>query len=198
MHVRQFWKIIILDMSPTECECTADFYCLQLPDIPHSAVRADGPWTAMLRITMREKWQSWSQLRKTAVKMILREEFNYNMTHSEWVSYPQNSTLYCHSIPGSIQNELSEERSTQINPLGLPYAHLLATWHKAPISAHPGSLYTNDIWTWQKQMRTAHRLQPFPLPHSWPGPRRRLLFKRLTSRKIPGLKNRSCWCFCVA
>ena len=28
-------------MSPTEYECTADFYCLQLPDVPHSAMSAE-------------------------------------------------------------------------------------------------------------------------------------------------------------
>lgn len=55
MHVRQFSKIIIVDVSPAGYEYTVAFSYLQLPDIPLSAMRADGTWTEILRIKMREK-----------------------------------------------------------------------------------------------------------------------------------------------
>ena len=118
-------------MSPREHKCASVFLVFTAAYLPHPAVSADGPGTAIVRIKMREKWQSWSQVRINVVKMVFREKFNCNVIYSEQVNFLQISTMYCVIQHQDLfRSELGRKHATQT--WHVSYPHLLTTWHKAP------------------------------------------------------------------
>ena len=131
----------------------------------------DGPWTSILRIKMREKWQSWSQVTIAVVKTVLREKFNIIWFLVNGYIFPRFLSCTLVQYQDLFINELGEKHATPNNTLGLSCAHRLTTWHKAPFVLIPIP-YTQMIFKLNKS--------------KWGGPTGSTLFPHHPGSNAPG------------